>query len=297
MRHRLLLLSLVLSGTASGTALTGSVAFAQAPPATQQKPAAPAAAPAAQKPPATPPATGTQKPAPAPQTRKPAPAASGRAGMAITVTDMRGMTIPGVHVEVAGPTNRMGETNDSGQINFPGLTAGTYRLRFSGDPVTTFEREVTIRAGQIADLDIALSAAPPRPEAPPPPKPEPPPAPAAVVGPRGEPQLTSLYDLAEKELRARQPRQQILIACSGNTRSTMVFIATEQPQRNYEEAEVSYYVLGGEGTFRVGGKEMALAAGGYVAIPRGTPFSIVKRGRNTLSLLSVLSGSPCEEAR
>lgn len=274
--------------------LTGTIAFAQAPAAPAgQKPAAPATAPAAQKP-----APATQKPAPpATAPRRPPAQTSTRAGMAITVTDMRGMTIPGVHVDVAGPTARMGETNTSGQINFPGLTAGTYRLRFSGEPVTTFEREVTIRAGQIADLDIALSAAPPKPEPPPAPKPEILPAPEPVVGPMGQPQLTSLYDLAEKELRARQPRPQILVACSGNTRSTLVFLTAEQPQRNYEDAEVSYYVLGGEATFRVGGKETALAAGGYVAIPRGTPFAIVRRGNRPLSLLSVLSGAPCEEAR
>ncbi len=109
--------------------------------------------------------------------------------------------------------------------------------------------------------------------------------------------MTSLYDLAEKELRARQPRPQILVACSGNTRSTLVFLTAEQPQRNYEDAEVSYYVLGGEATFRVGGKDTSLAAGGYVAIPRATPFSISRRGNRPLSLLSVLSGAPCEEAR
>jgi mannose-6-phosphate isomerase-like protein (cupin superfamily) len=110
--------------------------------------------------------------------------------------------------------------------------------------------------------------------------------------------LTSLYDLAEKELSARQQRPQILVACSGNTRSTLVFVtAAEQAQRNYEDAEVAYYVLGGEATFRVDGKDTPLAAGGYVAIPRGTPFAIARRGNRPLSLLSVLSGAPCEEAR
>lgn len=211
---------------------------------------------------------------------------------------MRGMTLSGVHVDVTGPTERMGETNTSGQVNFPGLTAGTYRLRFSGEPVTTFEKEVTIRGGQIADLDIALSAAPAKPEPPPAAKPEPLAPPPPAIGPAGQPQLTSLYDLAEKELRARQPRPQILVACSGNTRSTLVFVTgAEQAQRNYEDAEVAYYVLGGEATFRIDGKDTPLAAGGYVAIPRGTPFAIARRGNRPLSLLSVLSGAPCEEAR
>jgi mannose-6-phosphate isomerase-like protein (cupin superfamily) len=217
--------------------------------------------------------------------------------MAITVTDMRGMTIPGVQVDVAGPTPRMGETDSGGQVNFPGLTVGTYRLRFSGEPVTAFEKEVTLRGGQIADLDIALSAAPP--------KPEPPPAPApvvikepAAVGPLGQPQAMSLYDLAERELKSKPTRSEILVACSGNTRSTLVTLATQdQPRRMYEAAEVSYYVLGGQGTITVGDKDNAVAPGGYVAVPRGVPFSIARRARGTLSLLSVLSGDPCEAAK
>lgn len=218
---------------------------------------------------------------------------------------MRGGTIPGVHVDVAGPTPRMGETDGSGQINFPGLQAGTYRLRFSAEPVTTFEREVTVRAGQIADLDVALSAAPPKPEPPPPPpppKPEPPPPPPPPelpkVGPAGQPQALSLYDAAEKELASRQPRREILVACSGNLRTMLVFLTTQdQPQRIYESAEAAYYVLGGQATIKVGDRDHALAAGGYVAVPRGVPFSITRRGRGSLSLLSVLSGEPCEEAK
>jgi mannose-6-phosphate isomerase-like protein (cupin superfamily) len=215
--------------------------------------------------------------------------------MAITVTDMRGGTIPDVHVEISGPTMRMGETNGSGQLNFPGLQIGTYRLRFTGDPVTAFEKEVTLRAGQIADVDVTLTAAPPKPVAPPPAVVAPPPPPPAVVGPVGAPQSLSLYDLAERELAAKQPRREILVACSGNLRTMLVFLTTQdQTQRIYETAEVSYYVLGGQANVRVNDKDNLLAAGGYVAVPRNVPFSIVRRGKNPVSLLSILSGEPCD---
>ena len=80
--------------------------------------------------------------------------------MAITVTTPQGATISGVHVALMGPTERGGETDGSGQVNFPGLQAGTYRLRFSGDQVTAFEKEVVVRAGQISDVDVSLSPAP-----------------------------------------------------------------------------------------------------------------------------------------
>jgi hypothetical protein len=112
--------------------------------------------------------------APAP-TRKPQPAPS-RAGMALTVTDARGGTLAGIQVEADGPSDRSGETNTSGQINFTAMQPGTYRVRFSGDEVITFEREIAVRAGQIASADIVLTPAPP-PERPEPADP-PPPAPA-----------------------------------------------------------------------------------------------------------------------
>ena len=56
-------------------------------------------------------------------------------------------------------------------------------------------------------------------------------------------------------------------------------------------------MLGGEAIVRLEGKDQTLQAGGYATIPRGVPFTIGRRGSKALSLLSVLSGEPCEEAR
>jgi mannose-6-phosphate isomerase-like protein (cupin superfamily) len=288
--NRLLLPSLMLTGT---------LAFAQAP--ATQKPAAPAtqtppaAAPSTQKPPAA--APQTQKPATAP--RRAAQPAS-RAGMAITVTDMRGMTISGVHVEVTGPTARMGETDRGGLVNFPCLTAGTYRLRFTGDPVTAFEKEVSVRAGQIADVNVALSAAPPTPEAPPPPGPEPasapPPAPLAL-GPSGQPQTLFVPDILEKEFVGRQARRETLLSCSGNTRTTMIQLNEPQAERLYAEADAVYYAIGGEGTVVINSRTIPLNTNGFVSVPRDTTHSFMRRGNRPLILLAVLSGEPCEQAR
>jgi mannose-6-phosphate isomerase-like protein (cupin superfamily) len=205
--------------------------------------------------------------------------------------------LSGVLVELSGPTMRQGETTE-GQANFSQLQAGTYRLRFSGDAVTTFEREVTLASGKPTPLDISLSPAPPPREVIkeiPAPKPE---TPAAAVGPLGQTQLTSLYAMAEKELKSKSPKRETLVACSGNLRSTMVILAEkEQMQRKYEGAEVSYYVLGGDATVRVAEKDTNLAAGGYVAMPRGVAYTISPKGKNSLALLALLSGEPCEQAR
>ena len=77
----------------------------------------------------------------------------------MTVTNTQGTALPGVHVEVIGTSDCSGDTNSTGQLSLTAMQAGTYRLRFSGDEVVTFEKEVVLRAGQIADLDVALNIA------------------------------------------------------------------------------------------------------------------------------------------
>jgi hypothetical protein len=277
---------LLMSFLLAGVVTVGVYAQAPAAPA-QQKPAP---APATQKP-ATP-APATQKPAATTQRRAPA---SARSGMAITVTSPQGATISGVQVSLMGPTERGGETDGSGQVNFPGLQAGTYRLRFTGDKVTAFEKEVVVRAGQIADVDVSLSPAP-EPKVIMQPAPAPPPV-AAATGPKGQPVTHSIGDLLEKEFVGKQPRRETLLSCSGNERAAMIQLNEPLPERLYENADAIYYVLGGEGTLMLNGKETKLGLNGFASVPRGTPHSFSKRGNRLLVLLSVLSGEPCEQAR
>jgi carboxypeptidase family protein len=277
MRSNALLLSFVL--------VTASV-FAQTapqtpPPAQPPKTAAP------------PPAT-TAKPTPPPAPRPATPAA--RAGMAITVTDTKGVMLSDIRVDVLGASDRTGQTNVSGQVNFPGLTAGTYRVRFSGEEVITYEREITVRAGQVSSVDVTLNPAPPKPEPAPPPPPAA--APAPVVGPPGKPQTLPIVELVEHDLiRNSEPRRDTLVACSGNTRITLIQLNEDQPDRLYDSAEVTYYVIAGEGAVRLGGRDSALAPSSFVSLPRGTAHSLIRRGRRPLIILATLSGIPCEQAR
>jgi mannose-6-phosphate isomerase-like protein (cupin superfamily) len=217
--------------------------------------------------------------------------------MAITVTDPAGLTLPGIHVEVLGASDRSGDTNASGQVNFTQMQAGTYRLRFSGERVFTFEKEVALRAGMVATVDVTLNAAPP-----PPPPPEPPPAPAPLsppVGPKGEPQAVSIVDLAERQARepGNAPRRETVVACSGNTRTALVQLNQDQPERLYDTAEVSYYVVAGQGALRVDGRETAIAAGSFVSVPRETGHSLIRRGNRPLIVIATVSGAPCDEPR
>jgi hypothetical protein len=252
--------------------------------------------------PAKPPQGGEPKPAPttppaaAPAQPRRAPTTS-RGGIAITTTDPRGATLAGIRVSISGATTRSGETDPSGNLNVTGLIAGTYRLRFDGDKVISFEREVTLRSGQVMDVDVSLN---PAPEPPPPPEPAPAPvapAPEARSGPKGQPQTISIPDWLEKEFLGREPRRESILSCSGSERTTMIQLNEPMPQRLYEDADIVYYVVAGEGNVTIDGKAARISTSAFVSIPRGTAHSFERRGNRTLMLLAVLGGEPCEQAR
>src|SRR5690554_4074239 len=139
-----LLLSLLLTAP---VALAGQAATQARPPATQTRPPAQTTQP---RPPAQ--TTQPQPPATTPAPAQPAPArraqpAVTRGKLAFQVTNPQGSALEGIQVEVIGASDRSGRTAANGQLNLPSLQAGTYRLRFSGDGVITFEREVVLRAG------------------------------------------------------------------------------------------------------------------------------------------------------
>jgi hypothetical protein len=287
--------------------LTISPASAQTPPNTQKPVPAPAPAPPPKtgttpaQPAPAPPKTGTTPaPAPAqptpraaPQTRR-APATT-RGGIAITATSPQGATLPGVQVTISGPTERTDQTDASGQLTFPSLLTGTYRLRFEGEKVTTFEKEVTVQTGRVADVDVMLNPAPE-------PKvvtaaPSEAPKPAVGEGPKGEPLTLGVVDILEKDFVGRQPRRETLLSCSGDLRTSMIQLNEPLPPRLYDAADAAYYVLGGEGTIQMNGKENRLTTNGFASVPRGTTHTFARRGSRALVLLAVLSGSPCEQAK
>jgi hypothetical protein len=213
--------------------------------------------------------------------------------MVITVTDPTGATLPGIHVEAVGNADRAGDTDESGSLRFANLRAGTYRLRFSGTDVITLERDVAVRAGQTADVDVTLNPALEQTEATPQAPQEEPVAAAAPVGPPGEAKKESILTLLETELIRREPRKETPLGCSGNARSTMIQINEEQPERLYETIEAIYYVIGGEGTMRLSGRETPITTSDYIQVPRGTSHAFARKGRRPLILLGLLSGEPC----
>ena len=247
--------------------------------------------PAPKPQPTTPPKAAPAQPRPAARQ-----AANTVSGMAITVSDGKGTPFSDVTVEMTGAAARDGKTDAAGQLSIPGLRAGTYRLRFSGDSVTAFEREVTLKAGEIAKLAITLSPAPPVKVAPAPPPPAPVPVAAQAPGPVGQPQLGSLSKLAEQQRNTKE-RREVMLSCSGNTRSMLLALTEEQPQRIYDTAESTFYVLSGQGAAIVGKIQSVISEGSFISIPRGTSFILARQGNRPLVMLWTLSGEPCEVAK
>jgi len=241
------------------------------------------------------------KPAPAPEPKPtpratapaPRPATPARGGISVLVTDPRGATLSGVEVNFSGPTERIETTDASGRVNLTNLLAGTYRLRFEGEEVVTFEREVEVGRNQVANLDVTLNPAPPPPEAP---------EPVVVTqapasGPTGQPRTLGIVNLLEDEFVGRDARRESLLSCSGNERATMIQLNEPLPDRLYENADVVYYVLGGNGTVTIAGRDTRIETNGFISVPRGTAHGFERRGNRPLVLLAVLSGAPCEQAR
>jgi mannose-6-phosphate isomerase-like protein (cupin superfamily) len=182
----------------------------------------------------------------------------------------------------------VGQTDDSGLITFQNMAAGTYRLRFEHEGFYTLEKEVNLPTGKPLRVTATLSPAPPPP---PPPKPEPPPAPPAPV-PDGnyQPSSLSIPDFYEKTSIGPAP---VKIGCGAHATSTLVQPKESLAEHTHADADEVIYVVAGEGTHRIAGRETPLKAGSYAFIPSGTPHSVLRRGSRPILFVSTLSGPPC----
>jgi mannose-6-phosphate isomerase-like protein (cupin superfamily) len=229
----------------------------------------------------------------APPQRKPAPAsATATTTATITVTDLSGAPIPDVRVTLTGALDRSGSTQTNGVVRFDGIRAGVHRLRFMKDGYITLEREIEWRAGQPAlSPSIALSPAEEKPAAPAP-KEEPK---GVVMPPPGKAMSVSLPDFIEKNyITNSQPQRVSSVGCSGLAQNVLWQIREPWENRQHATTDAMLYVIGGEGTLRLDGRDVALQAGHFATVPRGTSYSLQRRGRNPLIVLATLVGEPCQ---
>ena len=237
------------------------------------------------------------QPAPAPPRPRPAAASTATAVLTVSVSDVSGAPIPDVKVTAKGPLDREGVTTPAGQVRLMGIRAGTYRLHFEKEGYISFEKEVTWRAGTAAPVTDATLTPAPAPPPPPPPAPEPakPAAPAFVPDlPAGKPSTISLLDYIERNfISNKEPQKESLVGCSAGAQSWLWQVRDPWQGRKHDNAELMLYVVGGDGTLSLDGRELTVAAGSFAVVPRGTDYGFTRRGRNPLILLATLSGPPC----
>lgn len=246
--------------------------------------------PAPQPPAQTPPATGAP-----PQARRAAPAPASST-LQIRVMDRMGIPKPGMTVVADGLVSRSGVTDATGSIQFRSMPNGTYRVQASGESFITLEKELVVRSGQSAPVEFALTAAPPPPPPPPTPPPPPPPPAPEPVGPTaapGEPRVIAIPDLAERSLSGREPSKFVPVGCSGLDNTQLLVLRETLNAPANAGADVMYYVVAGEAMLTLDGRDQAITSGWFVIVPRGSPHTIAKRGRNPAIILTITGGRPC----
>jgi Cupin domain/Carboxypeptidase regulatory-like domain len=264
-----------------------------------------------QKPPAVQPPPVQAPPKPAPADAAPAapagkPTQTGTAGrdrqvpaklsIAVVVTNMEGQPLTGVWAKASGPVDREGPTDSAGGVTFSNVTAGSYRLRFEHEDFITLERDVTVAAGRPLKVSVALSAAPP----PPPPKVEPapaPPPPQPVPSGDFQPVSVDIPDLFEKNYIGNAAVKRSPIGCTATSTSTLVQVRESIAEHTHADADELLYIVAGEGTHRIAGRDYPLTGGVFSLVPRGTSHSISRRGRQPLVVISTLSGPPCQPGK
>lgn len=244
------------------------------------------------------------KPAPPPTTQapRPRPAATGGATTSALffITDPSGASIEGVTVTISGPVDREATSPSGGFTRVQGLRAGTYRARFTRDGFITFEKEFSWRSGTATpELPVTLNpapkvAAPAPPAAAAPPSAPPPTATTPKLPPPGAAKTLSLPDFIEKNfISGREGHKENMVGCSGIGQAVLWQVREPWDGRQHQSADGMLYVVGGEGSIKLEGREVTVTAGSFAVVPRGTTYGFTRRGRNPLIVLAVLAGAPC----
>ena len=235
--------------------------------------------------------TTTTPPPAKPAAPRPAAAATGRpATVALLVTDPSGAPLPDTQVTATGPLDRGGTTGPDGTLRLQNIRPGNYRLRFTHEGSYTLERDITVRAGESASIDVTLTAAPPPPKPPEPVKEET----TKELPPPGDPRITPIPLFLEKNfIGGREGRKESPLGCGATGTATLHQLREAWPSHAHEDADEWIYVVAGEGTLRVGTTEQKVQAGTFSSVPHTVAHALIPQGRNPLILISMLSGPPC----
>jgi quercetin dioxygenase-like cupin family protein len=216
-----------------------------------------------------------------------------RPSMTVQVTDALGNPVEGVHVRAYGSADRNGTTDAEGMLVLRNIPAGPMRLRFEREGFVPLERDVVNpQSGRALRVEVTLTAAspekvrdlddPPRPTAPP------------IRPEQLQPRIVSIPDFIEKNFVGRAPRKDSILGCAAAATTTLFQLREPLADHTHASADEILYVVAGEGTLRVAGRDQPLSAGLYALVPRGVAHAVTRRGSNPVVLLSVTAGEPCQ---
>jgi mannose-6-phosphate isomerase-like protein (cupin superfamily) len=216
----------------------------------------------------------------------------GAGGSAVTfavfVSDPSGAPIPGVKIVLTGPAERTART-EGGRAVFEGLPAGAYRFRFDRDGFVPLERELAGRGGAPIDVKVTLTPAPPPPE--PPPAPVAPPPPPT---PRVDAKLVVLDMPAfiERNYVGKTAGKTTPMGCSTGGAATLVQINEPLVEHTHADADEFIYVIAGQGSANLAGRQEPLGPAVFLMIPRGMPHALTAT-KKPLVLISTRAGETC----
>ena len=220
--------------------------------------------------------------------RRGAAPTTGPVTLAIFVEDAKGQPVGDVLVTLTGATSRTSRT-ERGRTVFENLPSGQYKLRFEKTGYLPLDHDVTGRGAKPIEVKVTLEAEPePEPvkpvEAPPPP----PPAPAET-----RMVVLDMPAFIEKNYIGRAAGKTTPMGCASGGSSTLLQINEPLAQHTHDDADEFLYVIAGQGTAKLSGREESLGPAVFLMVPRGTAHTITAGPKKPLVMMSIRTGAGC----
>ena len=140
-----------------------------------------------------------------------------------------------------------------------------------------------------------------------PPPPPPPPAPEPTrndpISGRGplqapQPRTVAIPEFIERNMLGnREPAKTTQVACGATSVTNVLQIRDPLKDQAHPDAEALIYVVGGEGLLVLPIADVPLSAGTFSLVPRGTTYTLQRRGRSGLVVLQTLTDTLCPKQR
>jgi mannose-6-phosphate isomerase-like protein (cupin superfamily) len=220
--------------------------------------------------------------------RRGAAPTTGPVTFAILVSDAEGKPVGDVLVTLTGVVSRTSRT-ERGRTVFENLPSGQYKLRFEKPGYVPLDHDVTGRGAKPIDITITLEAEPVEPPKPVEPAPPPPPAPVAET----RMVVLDMPAFIEKNYVGRAAGKTTPMGCATGGSSTLLQINEPLAQHTHDDADEFLYVIAGQGTARLSGREESLGPAVFLMVPRGMAHTIIAGPKKPLVMMSIRTGAGC----